>query len=683
VAPIRTDQTPECREVVGFMALRRPAYLLPYLAIVVGLGTYALLGRAGDPFVGLLYLTAAVAGLALSVRAARHPALSVTERRPWRYLGVGFAFMPPMGVASGAGYTGPTEGLSVALAVGVLCRLVVTVALVCGLLAFLTEPLTRAERSKIVLDSVTVVGGGLMVLWYLLIAPALRADHHLDPRTVSATTFAVVDLVLLLGYALLAVAAVRSGAVVWMGLVAGSVVMTFGVAARQVIALRENHELIVTDSLTQLANRTRLRTALDRAVARGGRTGRRTAVLLIDLNGFKQLNDAYGHEAGDELLVAFGAVLRRSVRASDTPARLGGDEFVVVLAELAGAHEAVAVAERILAEAARPVTVAGRSHAIRASIGIAVSDPERPTPPNELLHRADQAMYAAKRKHPHGWQLWGVDGAGDDELRADLVADVAAGQFTVMYQPIVDLRRGDLVAVEALARWEHPVRGPVPPSTFIPLAEEAGVVHELGMCVLEQAARQVRRWQRRLPAGRALRLSVNVSAYQLGRDTLAAEVAEVLARTGFDPRHLVVEITETEVVDDDAALPQLTALRAAGTRIALDDFGTGYSSLRHLTRLPVDVLKLDRCFVAELNGETEGSAVAEAVIRLAQVLRLETVAEGIEKPAQATELTLLGCHSAQGYHFAAPLAPERVDELIGASVDAWPHLPSIVPARTG
>ncbi|GIJ48863.1 hypothetical protein Val02_57490 [Virgisporangium aliadipatigenens] len=749
----------------------------PYLIVAAGLAVHALPGTPGDPVLGLLYVGTAAVGLAYAIRAARHPALSPAERRPWRYIAVVFALMTPMAAAFGASRVDGQYTISVGLAVGVLLRLTLTGALVWGLLAFLSEPLSGAARRKLVLDSVTVVGGGLMVLWYVLVAPALRHHHHFDPRTSVAMTFAVVDLVLLLGaclvlmrgssgvarplvlllagvvvnlvadlvlgfalvhglregavpeaaalanfvapalmmlaavercrvavlagrrrralpryaalpylalllgYALLAVAAVRSGSVVWIGLVVGSVVMTFGVAARQVIALRENHELVVTDSLTRLANRTRLRSSLDRAAARCARTGRRLGVLLIDLDGFKQMNDAFGHEAGDEMLVAFGAALRRSVRPNDLPARLGGDEFAVVLADLTGIHEAVAVAERVLAESGRPVTIAGRTHRIRASVGIAVADPERPVPTNELLHRADQAMYAAKRNQTHGWQLWGVDGAGDDELRADLVVDVEAGQISVVYQPIVDLRSGDLVAVEALARWEHPVRGPVPPSTFIPLAEEAGVVHALGMSVLDQATRQVRRWQQRLPEGRALQLSVNLSAHQLERPALAAEVTEVLARTGFDPRHLVVEIPESAVADDESAAPHLAALRAAGARIALDDFGTGYSSLRHLTRLPVDVLKLDRCFVAELNGEAEGSAVAEAVIRLAQVLRLETIAEGIELPAQATELTLLGCRNAQGYHFAAPLPPERVDELIGASIEAWPHLPPVVPPR--
>jgi diguanylate cyclase (GGDEF)-like protein len=484
---------------------------------------------------------------------------------------------------------------------------------------------------------------------------------------------------LALGFGLLAVAAVDAGPYPWAGLVAGASVMTFGVAARQVVALRENHALVRTDGLTGLANRLRLNDSLHRAAERSRRTGARVAALAIDLDGFKQVNDSLGHEAGDAVLTAFADALRRTLRPDDLSARLGGDEFAVLL-ENVGEDEAIAVAERIVASLCEPVTVGAEKVRIRASVGIAVSAPGGELHPRDLLHHADIAMYAAKRQHRSGWRLYSEEAMRQDRdaaaLRDDLLHAVESDQLRVLYQPIVTLATGALVAVEALVRWHHPTRGVVPPTEFIPLAEELGVIDDIGAWVLEQSCRQVRAWQERLAPGRALHLSVNFSAHQLRRPTLAAEVLETLARTGLDPHDLVLEITESALVDDDSAVPQLHELRHHGVRVALDDFGTGYSSLRYLTRLPVDILKLDRCFVAELNGDPEGSAVAEAVIRLGRILHLDTVAEGIEDPAQATELTLLGCRNAQGYHFARPLAADVLSELLEHG-DAGPlHLPA-------
>jgi EAL domain-containing protein (putative c-di-GMP-specific phosphodiesterase class I) len=240
----------------------------------------------------------------------------------------------------------------------------------------------------------------------------------------------------------------------------------------------------------------------------------------------------------------------------------------------------------------------------------------------------------------------------------------------LLYQPIVELITGELVAVEALVRWQHPTRGMLSPDEFVPLAEDTGLIHRIGGWVLEHACRQVGQWHATLPDSRSLYLSVNLSPVELERPTLAADVLRVLERAGIDPASLVVEITERALVDDRSAVPHLAAMRSRGVRVALDDFGTGYSSLRYLTQLPVDILKLDRCFVAELNGDPEHAAVAEAVIRLSQVLHLETVAEGIEEPAQATELALLGYRNAQGYLFARPLPPEGIETLLRRSSEA-------------
>jgi diguanylate cyclase (GGDEF)-like protein len=460
--------------------------------------------------------------------------------------------------------------------------------------------------------------------------------------------------------------------------------ITLAVAARQILASRENYTLVITDGLTGLANRIQLRTALTAAVDRRRRVGTPVAVLLIDLDGFKRVNDTYGHEVGDQMLTSFAGILRRTVRESDVPARLGGDEFAVVLPAVASAQDATRVAERILAECRRPLMLSGHTVHLRASIGVAMAERRSDGTPddcdaNELLHRADLAMYTAKRRALQSWVLYSPETIDAGRAEADLADDLAratdAGQLGLLYQPIVDLTTGELVAVEALVRWQHPIRGLLGPNVFIPIAEKTGLIHNIGGWVLEQACRQVGEWQGRLPDGRSLHLSVNLSPVQLERPTLAADLLQVLDRTGFDPTRLVVEITESALVDDRSAVPQLEAIRAQGVRVALDDFGTGYSSLRYLTQLPIDILKLDRCFVTELNGDPKRAAVAEAVIRLSQVLHLDTVAEGIEKPAQATELTLLGYRNAQGYHFARPLPPDEVEALIHHSNTDWPNLP--------
>ncbi|GAB7052518.1 putative bifunctional diguanylate cyclase/phosphodiesterase [Catenuloplanes indicus] len=476
-------------------------------------------------------------------------------------------------------------------------------------------------------------------------------------------------LALSIGYALLLAATAQERALFpWGGLVAGMIVMTGAVAARQILAMRENHELVISDALTGLANRVRLRASLDTAVRRQVTHGEVAAVLLIDLDGFKRFNDTRGHEAGDAVLIAFADVLRQCVRQSDTAGRLGGDEFAVVLHKVGDAEQAEVVARRILAAAARELTVDGVPSGIGVSIGIALTTADDPA--DVVRHRADMAMYQAKRRGGHRYERW-TEGfedlaATESVLAGELGGAVGSGQLRVFYQPIVTLATGEPVAVEALVRWHHPERGLIPPDRFIPLAEQTGAIEKIGLFVLEEAARQVVAWQR-LPGRAHLRAGVNLSPRQLASPGLVDQVSAILARTGLSPHDLVLELTESAVADDGVCVTRLEELRRLGIRIALDDFGTGYSSLRYLTRLPVDILKLDRCFVSELNGEPEGSAVAEAVIRLSQVLHLDTVAEGIETAAQATELTLLGCRTGQGYHYARPMPAAELEELIHTS----------------
>ncbi|GAA1037849.1 hypothetical protein GCM10009557_52350 [Virgisporangium ochraceum] len=485
---------------------------------------------------------------------------------------------------------------------------------------------------------------------------------------------------LLLGYGVLAYAAWAAGVARWYGLVAGGVVMTVGITVRQILTLRENQALLVTDRLTGVANRMRLRDALARSARRSARDGRATGVLLLDLDGFKQVNDTHGHDAGDQVLIAFADVLRQSVRAGDLVARLGGDEFVIRLDGVDDVAAATEVADRILGALETPVVVDGAERTLRTSIGVALSafpDGAGPAAERDLLHCADVAMYVAKRRRTHGWQVY-VEGSMElgrelAVLGEELGRAVDDGELRVVYQPIVALSSGGLAGVEALARWHHPTRGVVPPATFIPLAEETGHIHGIGAWVLEEALVRVKEWQERLP--KSIYLSVNVSALQLERPRFAAEVGELIDRIGYDPANLVLEVTESALVNEATALAHLVELRTRGVRVAVDDFGTGYSSLQYLSRLPVDILKIDRSFVAELNGDPAGAAVAEAVIRLGQVLKLDTVAEGIEQPAQATELTMLGCDNAQGYHFAEPLAADAMDDLVSRAAHGWPSLP--------
>ena len=448
------------------------------------------------------------------------------------------------------------------------------------------------------------------------------------------------------------------------------------------------------DALTGLVNRATFWRLLEESVegiggdaAAAGGSARRVAVLYLDLDGFKQVNDTMGHEVGDLLLVQFGALLRRCVLGCDVVARVGGDEFAALLTGLRRGDLAVGVAQRILTELAEPFAVAGKSVYVRASIGIAVSGTGVDSA-SVILHQADLAMYHAKRHTSHGFQVY-VEGLADGAparaaLEVDLRAAVRGNQLCVWYQPVVDLDSGVLTGLEALVRWQHPTRGWLPPAMFVPLAEARGLIGDIGRWVLDDACARVVRWQRRLPPGRRLSLSVNLSPRELERDSVVDDVLSTLGRTGFDATDLVLEVTESALVDD-AAIPRLAALAGQGIRIALDDFGTGYSSMRHLTRLPIDIVKLDRCFVAELNGTKEGAAVAEAVIRLSEVLKLDTVAEGVENGAQVDELLHLGYRTGQGYHFAEPLCGEDVEAFIDECGGSW--LPrdqrARLPAATG
>ncbi len=455
---------------------------------------------------------------------------------------------------------------------------------------------------------------------------------------------------------------------------AGAVLLTALVVVRQITSLWDNGRLLAQldhgathDALTGLPNRVLFHRRLQQALTTGAE--RPVGVVLIDLDGFKEVNDTLGHEVGDVLLAGVAQRLTGCVRAEDTVARLGGDEFVMVLD---GSDPAAAdqVADRIAAALRLPVVVDGRDLSVGASIGIA--DGRTGDDPSVLLRRADIAMYAAKKiegtAHLHyhaGMAVSGTDHAG---LAAELREAIATDQLFLLYQPIVALDDGRLIGAEALVRWAHPTRGVLAPDVFVPVAERTGLSVALGRWVMQTAFRQLAEWPAAHPGAVPAMLSVNVSARDLREPGLAAEVGALLAAYGIEPGRITCEITETAALEGGQALTALEELRALGVRVSLDDFGTGYSTLTLLHDCPIDEIKLDRSFTQAQVGERV--PVAAAVIHLAQALGLHAVAEGVETPQQAEQMLALGYTAAQGYHFGRPRAAESFAELPAAPMAA-------------
>jgi len=419
------------------------------------------------------------------------------------------------------------------------------------------------------------------------------------------------------------------------------------------------------DPLTGLANRALVTDRLRHLLARAQREPLAFGVLLIDLDNFKDINDSFGHQRGDELLKAVGARLAELVRPGDSVGRLGGDEFVLLVEGSSSAAGPEAVARRALDGLSEPFHLeglAGVELRVQASIGIAAGGPTRSA--EDLLRDADVALYQAKRRGRARYVVFQPDMALAVQdhlaLEMDLSRALAEGQVTVEYQPIFDLATLKLAGVEALARWYHPKRGPVPPSQFVPLAEESGLIGRLGRLVLESSCQQVAGWSH---DGEPLALSVNVSGCQLTSDGFLDEVAAALAASGLAPSLLTLELTESVLmVDAQAAVERLGALRDLGVRLAIDDFGTGYSSLAYLRRFKVDELKVDRCFVSDVGSSEEARTVTAALVQLGRSLGLEVVAEGIEDEGQLLELQLEGFQRGQGFFYSRPLPPEVLEE---------------------
>jgi diguanylate cyclase (GGDEF)-like protein/PAS domain S-box-containing protein len=412
------------------------------------------------------------------------------------------------------------------------------------------------------------------------------------------------------------------------------------------------------DSLTELANRSLFHERVAHALVRRGVAPGSIAVVVLDLDGFKTINDSLGHTAGDQLLMAVAHRLKNRLRPGDTAARLGGDEFAVLFEGITEG-EVVAVTDRIMAAFAESFAVAGQSLRVTPSVGIALN--RTGDGPEELLRDADTAMYLAKS---HGKACARVfepsmhDAALTRlELEAELRRAIERDQLVVHYQPTVRLGTGVVHGFEALVRWEHPERGLLLPAEFIPLAEETGLIVDLGRWVLGQACRDARRWQDHAPD---LNISVNLSSRQLHDPRLVDDVAATLVGAGLAASRLTLEITESAVSEDpERVVEVLAALKVLGVQIALDDFGSGYSSLHYLRTLPVDVLKIDKAFVDGVATDAEASGMVDAIVHLATSLMLETVAEGVEDDAQAARLALLGSQMVQGFLFSRPLpAPE-------------------------
>jgi diguanylate cyclase (GGDEF)-like protein len=450
--------------------------------------------------------------------------------------------------------------------------------------------------------------------------------------------------------------------------------------------VRQRAHAALHDTLTGLPNRTLLLTRLAEQLgptggaaghvpARGRTPAPRIALILLDLDRFKVVNESLGHDAGDLLLVEVGRRLLAAARSTDTVARLGSDEFGVLLGPVRSIREAERVASRIETAIAEPFDLGGREVNVGASLGLAVGRAVV-TYPGDLLKQAEIALHRAKLDPVRSTVLFDPEMHAQTVDRATLEHDlrraIDRSELRLHYQPIVELATGRIVGMEALLRWLHPTRGVVPPLSFIPLAEETGLILPIGRWVLETACRQVREWQRRYPAARDLVVSVNLSARQFAMADLVSTVAAILDHTGLDPASLELEITESIVMDQsEASVERLRALRGLGVQLVLDDFGTGYSSLSYLRRLPLDTIKVDRSFVSGLGLDgreaTVDLPIVQAVVSLAHGLGISVVAEGIEGPGQLACLRDLDCDRGQGYHFARPLPPDDLEAMLGAA----------------
>ncbi len=463
--------------------------------------------------------------------------------------------------------------------------------------------------------------------------------------------------------------------------ISGVVLVLSDITERKTLEERLTHQAL-HDHLTGLPNRALFSNRLEHALTRANRSREEIAVLFLDLDNFKLINDSLGHAAGDRLLIAVSARLQKCLRAGDTAARFGGDEFVILLDHVNNPSYGMRVAQRIVEVMREPFEIEGREVFSAPSIGLAFSRgsaSELLDHPNEMLRNADTAMYEAKRRGKGRIQVFeeNLSQAALErmELENDLRRALSRDELVLHYQPKVDLASGRVYGVEALVRWNHPKRGLISPNDFIPLAEETGLIVPIGCWVLRQACVQAQKWQQQFQnsplepgssaPGALFEMNVNVSVRQLQHPDVIAEVARALKETGLEPSSLVLEITESILMDEGSGMVQvLGELKQLGVRLAIDDFGTGYSGLSYLKSFPLDMLKIDRRFVSNLGEDAGSSVIISSMINLAHALDLTVVAEGTETGAEVERLKHLGCDIAQGFFFARPMSQEQFETYL-------------------
>jgi diguanylate cyclase (GGDEF)-like protein/PAS domain S-box-containing protein len=460
----------------------------------------------------------------------------------------------------------------------------------------------------------------------------------------------------------------------------GAIVGTFGIS-RDISDRKKAEEQLqhqaFYDPLTDLPNRALFLDRLQHLFQRARRSlgSPQFAVLYLDLDRFKTINDSLGHQVGDELLVATARRLERCIRPGDTLARLGGDEFTVLLDDVRSEADATGVAERIHQEVAAPLQMQGAEVFTSVSVGIALSSAGYQSP-EDMLRDADTAMYRAKAGGRAGHQVFDGDmhrrAVSSLKLETELRRALERQEIVPYYQPLVDFDTGAVFGFEALARWRHPTSGMLMPDLFIPVAEETGLVVEIGAWMLAEACRQMREWQQSYPDWSTLGISVNVSGRQLAQGGIAADVERVLAATGLDPACLTLEITESALVHSlSAGAGVIQRLHEMSIGLHLDDFGTGYSSLSYLHTFPVQALKVDRSFVNRMNQASQQSAIVKAIVSLAHDLGMEVIAEGVETRAQLDALRALRCRRGQGFLFSKPLPAEQAERLLAKSLPIY------------
>ena len=446
----------------------------------------------------------------------------------------------------------------------------------------------------------------------------------------------------------------------------GEALEMFNTMAAALEGGRENLEhQAFHDTLTGLPNRSLFQDRLAHALARQERDHKPLAVLLVDLDDFKTVNDSLGHAAGDELLKFVAAALGSVLRPADTAARLGGDEFAVLVEDMRGRKDALRVADRIIEALTDRIMIEDKEVFVHGSVGIAITYGQESA--DDVLRNADVAMYAAKNQGKARYQVF--DGAMHEgvmerlDLKTSLQRAIEGNQFVVHYQPLFELSSGRITSAEALVRWNHPERGLVLPGEFIPIAEETGLILEIGRFVLEEACRQLSWWQMNYDSD--FSVSVNLSGRQLQEADVVEQVRKGLAAGPVAGGSLTLELTESVLMNDtEGTIAKLTALRSLGVHLAIDDFGTGYSSLGYLRNFPIETIKIDRSFTQGVDQGPEDSALARAIIRLADTLGMKSVAEGVETQEQIEQLVALGCETGQGFVFAPALPPDELETMM-------------------